>query len=364
MPEVNVSDVNEPVTIVLADADLPDSQTLEQMPEPKPVPKPEPVIKPEPVVKAEPSDDPVAAAENLRRQLADANADRDRTSLALQEESRRRQDAERNAAQNAGRANEAVTAAGQANYDMVISALTAAEAQASQLTADHAKAMTDGDFAAASKIQMEMAKVGGRIDRLETGKIEMDAQRASPTVRTPAPQQQPATTDWNRPWNNAEAETYLRGRTPQTAAWIRQNDKFIHDVKFRNQVAAAHNLAEAKGISVDSDEYFKFVNMSVGVTEQTPEPTPEPEPRPAPKAPVTAAAKTVSRQSPTAAAPPSRTTQGGPPGSPGGASVTLTAEERKLARQMFTKDVIGNEDPEVVYARHKRNLIAEGRIPG
>ena len=292
--------------------------------------------------------------------MAERDTALERSNLAIQEESRRRQDAERMANANAGRANEATIREAQSNYDTIVSSLTAAESQAAHLVSEHAKASADADYAKAAQIQLEMAKVGARIERLEDGKRVLDDQRSREPAR-PAPQQAtaPDQIDWNRPWNSAETETVLRGYTPKTAAWIRQHDKFATSTSFRNQVVAAHQMAVAKEIKPDTDDYFRFVEQQVGISEPDPAPATV-QPAPAPKAPV--AATVTARKSPVPAATPSRTTPNASPGTPGGTPITLTAEERKLARQMFTPDVIGKQDPDVVYAKQKAALIREGKI--
>lgn len=320
-------------------------------------PEPEVIQEPEPgVVATPPSDDPAEAIASLKRQLADKDAVIARERSVALEAQNRQALAERQSAENASRATESATREAASNYDSIVNALSAAETQADSLALSHEKALESGDFKAASKIQLEMGKVAARIDRLEAGKSEMDAQRGKAPVQPttqPRGQEQPAQLDWNRAWSPTEANAFLETRTPRTAAWIKQNDKFVSDPSFRAQVAAADNLAVTKGYARDSDDYFRFVESQVSdrvsYNPKAPTQEPEPAPKPVPK--------------PAVAAPPSRATPGQKPAAPTPTQITLTPEQRQIARSMFSDPKVNlGRNPEVMYAQQLADMIRKGEI--
>jgi hypothetical protein len=82
-------------------------------------------------------------------------------------------------------------------------------------------------------------------------------------------------------------------------------------------------LAERKGIPVESDEYFQFIDEQMGYKTVT-----EPKPNGGSGVPP------VQRQAQTPAAPPARTTFGAPQGK-GGRRVQLSQDQRRAAVQLY-----------------------------
>lgn len=299
------------------------------------------------------ADDPSVGIEDLKRQLAEKASE---AKLNLEDAARaradasaaeaRRQEALRQAEQARAEAQTANAAGAEAAYDSIINGLSAAQQEAEALAAAKAKAMGEGDFEKASKLDIDIAKVGAKIVRLEDGKETIEAERKAPKQQ---PRQQPQPTETDR------REQYIQSKSQATQQWLRAHPEFFTDTKLQGKITSAHGyLVEHKGLRPDTPEYFKEIEIMAGMRKA--------DDAPVAADPVSRAAEPV-RSAPTPAAPVSRTVPSATPGAPGGAKIMLTAEEVQIAKQMFTEDIIGKgEDPLVHYARQKAQLQKEGRV--
>lgn len=300
------------------------------------------------------SDDPQAGIEEMRRQVETANRSAEAANVRAGNESRARADAERRASVAAEETKRANTVAGNSQYDSVVSALSASEREIESIQSQKSAALEKGDYAEDARLAVLMSKLAARIVSLETGKSEIERVRSLPPVQQ-APVAQQAPTN----------ETFLASLPARSADWIRAHPQFFSDQSFHDKVLAAAQFAEnVKGLNHNSDDYFKFIEEESGVVT-----------RAAPAAqPTSAAAVVVTRDSPApqtqpaqrpaapVAAAPSRSVpdMNGRPANP--RSVTLSKEEREIARIMHPKLKPSDPDPEVVYARNKYALQQEGRI--
>ena len=338
---------------------------------------------------AQPSESPEDVVAALRKQLEQSQSDLksererfERESRARREEERRRHDAEAAARTQQTRADQESAQVRNAQYDSVVNALTAAESRAANLAGQKAALMADGKWDDASKLDVQIAEVGADLANLKRGKATLDEERkiapAEPVVATPRTAEQ-------------ERESWI-GRLPaESASWIRQHyDRFWNDQEFRDGVMRAAQEAEGKlGINHRNPKYFQHIEEAVGIRQKeasmpqermpaasentnsvasrevTPRSSPQ-EPQPV-AAPVQPSAAPRTSAAP-ASAPPSRTTPSSSPTTPG-TKITLTPEERAIARATFTKDssdlVKAGMDPEEAYARTKLKIQKEhgGRMP-
>lgn len=204
--------------------------------------------------------DPAVVAEDLKRQLAASEG--------------RYNEAVRQARLNAERARDATAKLETVEQDRsalevqtVSSALRAAESEAEKLQRDYAAAMEAGDWARVAKIQVDIGRVGARLETLEAGKTAMENSRTK--ALRPDPRPEPATAD-------DPIETDLARRTPATAAWMRKHadangkPRFHTDPTFQQKAVGAHSLALGNGLAPDTPEYFDFVERTIGVTTSPP----------------------------------------------------------------------------------------------
>jgi hypothetical protein len=242
----------------------------------------------------------------------------------LEDEKTARADAERRAAEAAESERQARTEKQGTELDLVVNAIATVTQANDQLEDKYASALQAGDFAGAAKINREMTANSAKLERLEAGKSALE-RAPKPTVRVPVD----------------PVEKFTADLTPQSAAWVRAHPEYVRDPKKNAKMLAAHNLVVADDIAADSPEYFEAVERILGI---------KADPAPADPDPMADAAR-PSRKSAPAGAPVTRSGNGG--GSRPNV-VTLTAEEREIARMN------GMTDRE--YAIARESLKKEGRL--
>lgn len=211
--------------------------------------------------------DPEAATAIIRQQLADAN-----TRYQQQLETARRAQAE--TAQVRTQLETAAQDRSALEHSTVANALEAAQARADVLQTDYTAAMEAGDFRKASQLNLEIGRLGARIEQLETGKQALERQRTEnlrPVASTPPPQQS----------EQDRIEADLASRGPEAAAWIRKHadpatgrPRFYTDPAFQSRVIGADSLAVGNGLVRNTPQYFEYIERTVGVA-QTPTTSPQ-----------------------------------------------------------------------------------------
>ncbi len=191
------------------------------------------------------ADDPV---EDLKGQFAAM------TQRATTAESAARQ-ATQQAAEATQRLQQAESTVVSSQLDTVLSGLAAAEAEATSAEQAYVAASEAGDFQAQAKAQRKMSGAEARIQRLQEAKADLE----DAAKRRPDPAQQ-------RQVQRAPAdpvEQFASGMSPRSAAWIRSHPDCVTDTKLNARMLAAHNLALADDIPVDSDEYFERIEAGI-----------------------------------------------------------------------------------------------------
>jgi hypothetical protein len=187
---------------------------------------------------------------------------------------------------------------------------------------DYKAAMEAGDFDKAADAQDRIATAASRIVEAERGKIELETQAKQP--RQPLAQ----------PLFQDHVESVARSMGSQRSAdWVRRHPEHIVGNALSPKVLAAHYNAVDNGMAPDSDEYFAYIDRSLGATRAAP--------------------ATEERERPPTAAPVARDVPQSPSAQRPGI-VRLSASEVATARALD----MSLED----YARHKRALIEEGKI--
>lgn len=155
--------------------------------------------------------------------------------------------------------NEAVQRAYRANTEKDESDRLFIESQAAQAKANadylenaYANAVAQGDHLSAAKIARQMAQAEAQILQLQNGAQQLKEK----------PKDQP------RPLDPVEAlATQL---SPRSAAWVRAHPEYATNPRLTQKMIAAHNLAMADGIPVDSDDYFASVEETLKVAQRAP----------------------------------------------------------------------------------------------
>jgi len=312
------------------------------------------------------SDDPDAGLTELKAQLEKEKENRRLSDERADRESRQRAEAERRAGAANAQVREASTAATSAQHDSIVNALESAKSVLAALKRDYTAAMEAGEFGKAADIQGDMSLAGARQVSLENGKRAIEEQMEAAKKAPPA-RDQPSVTD--------RQEEFLRAIPATSAQWIRAHPQYFSDARFKTKVdAAAAYLEQVEGITYENPDYYTRIEQATGLREKA---------APADGDVSSAAATVTERASPAngtkpaaqkpaqrvvPAAAPSRTVPNSTGNGNGKISVTLSPEERQVARLTLTPEIIGVDpvtklprDPEVVFAQRKQEAIAAGR---
>lgn len=146
--------------------------------------------------------------------------------------------------------------------DTVLSGLAAASAEADSAEREFIAAQEAGDFAASARAQRKMSAAEARIQRLNEAKDDLEE----------AAKRRPADTQTRKPPPPATdpVERFTQGMSARSAAWIKAHPECVTDPKLNARMLAAHNLALADDVAVDSDEYFRRIEEGVKVTKAAP----------------------------------------------------------------------------------------------
>jgi len=260
---------------------------------------------------------------------ADEGIESLRARLQASDIARRQAEERANLAENA-RA-QAGGAVQDANVSFLTSALDGLRQNIEVMQANLTQAYAEQDFAAAARMQTEIARAAQRESQIEAG---LEALKTQPRPQPQAPQQVD------------QVEAVARQLTPNAAAWIRSHPDYITDPSKNANLMSAHYAAMGRGLAGDSPEYIRFVEGHLGL-EEAPRgerrEMAQDRPRAPPAAPVGRANGGVNNPN----------------------VVRLTPDEREMARENFPDEMV--KDPsgklaEKAYARNKLLLVREGRM--
>lgn len=140
-------------------------------------------------------------------------------------------------------------------------ALVAREARKEQARKDLADAWSNGEFEKAAKVQEEIANLAVEVADIKRQKADVERQ-----VKQPPQQRQTQQRE-----DDIDMSVYSNAQRD----WINRNPEYKRDGTVRNRVAAAHYLAEADGVAVDSREYFERMDAAVKPPQQARQRAPE-----------------------------------------------------------------------------------------
>lgn len=241
--------------------------------------------------------------------------------LSLERERQARIEAERRAQQQAAQAHLMTREVEDNQRQMLNSALDMVNNERQMLRAQYADAMAQGNYAMVAEITDRMSDLAAKANVIEQGREAMQNQQKQPAAPQPTYQGDPV-------------DAFASQLTPRSAAWVREHPEFVRDAKLNRKMIAAHELAVADGIDPDTDEYFDYVEKTLGVNRQTEEEAPRQRRAAPPTAPVSRQAMDNSGNRPNV--------------------IRLSAEQREMAEMM-------GMTPEE-YARNMRDLKREGRM--
>lgn len=240
-----------------------------------------------------------------------------------------------------------------AEYASVLTGIAAEESVIERAEAEYAAAMQAADYALAAKAQREMATAASRLDRLQLDKKAIDQQKEA-TRSQPAPERRTAP-------QGVQEQIDAMPVPAEAKVWLRQHPDLVTDPSKNEQLGVLHGyITKVRNIVPFSKEYFDELDTNLGFRK-------EPVISTQPAAP--AAVQPPQRRSMPVTAPVTRdvpTSTGQRQSS--ATSMTLTAEERFIARNAFTDPTgkMTNAEKEKLYAINKAKLARErasGRYP-
>ena len=158
---------------------------------------------------------------------------------ALQQERRARQE-------TGAKLSEEVTTRFSAQETAIESQIMAATAEIDTLEKQQTELMEAGKFAEANKINRLIAAAVNRQSQAEAQKAQFNQYKQAEAAKIEAAKNDP-----------------LAGYSDPAKRWIQKNPAFLNDRKINAKVLAAHNLAVADDIEVDSPEYFNRLDEAI-----------------------------------------------------------------------------------------------------
>ena len=241
----------------------------------------------------------------LRRQLEEANRQVAAEQRRAWEAEQRRQQAEVNA--RAG-----YQTAEQAQYEVILNAIQAAQAESLAAKQDYKQAVVNGDPDGQAEAQEKIATAAAKLVTLEDTRLTFEARVQQQRQQQQIQQQQP-----RQPRNINEYIDMLPDLIPAERQWLKSHSDALTDQ--RKNVALQHHFWEAvqtRGHKRGSEGYFKYLEEALGYREPP---------------------KVQRQRNPTVAAPVSRDAPSGVETSPN--RITLTPEQREAAKISGISDI-------------------------
>ena len=145
--------------------------------------------------------------------------------------------------------------------DTVLSGIAAAEAEALAAEQEYTAAFDSGDGAAMARAHRKIA--GAEARRLRLAEAKDDLEEAA--KRRPVPQPQTHQRPPQRQQTGNPVEDFIRANqlSPRSAAFIRKHPETTSDQRANARMMAAHNMAVADGVEIESDEYFRRIEEGI-----------------------------------------------------------------------------------------------------
>lgn len=174
--------------------------------------------------------DPDKGLEDLKANLARSEAGR--------------LEAERRAHEAAGQVVAAKTEVHDSNLHLVKTAIETVKTSTDSLKGKLRDAMAAGDWDAAAEIQVDISNNSAKLAQLESGQKALES--------APKPVQE-------RYVPSDPVEKFASQLSPRSAAWVRSHPEYVTNPALNQKMMAAHNIAMADGVPVDTDDYFASI---------------------------------------------------------------------------------------------------------
>jgi hypothetical protein len=171
----------------------------------------------------------------------------------LEFERQAREEAEKRANAAIQTANQAQSRVQDSNLHLIASAIDKVKRETDYLKINYREALAAGDYDKAADLQESMSINAAKLLQLQNGKSALEEKLAQPKAQVPASPSDPV-------------ERVASTLSPRSAAWIRAHPQYITDQRLYQQMIGAHNIAVGRGHQLDSDDYFRAVEESLGIS--------------------------------------------------------------------------------------------------
>jgi DNA repair exonuclease SbcCD ATPase subunit len=281
--------------------------------------------------KVEPQEDD---ASDLRRQLDDMKRSKEEGDRRINEEIAARQAAEQRGREREHEASQSKIRAEDAEYDAILNAIGAAESEAESAQRDIAMSSEASDAKGVAEASRRLARAESRLVQLQDGKEAIERAKTAQAAREKAggnTQQQQRVT--NQQPTIEEYINQLPNLLQSQRDWLKAHPDALTDQRKNLRLQGAHVEAEDKGFRPGTAKYFTYLEERLGYQPAESDVDDEQD------EPVTVVS-----------APPSRSGVNAGTGRPSNNKITLTPEQREMAR-------LSGID-ELTYARQLQKLQA------
>lgn len=269
-------------------------------------------------------DEPKPDISALQKQIADLQKAEKIAKDLYEAERKRAEEAERRRHETQTENTRYQEETSQAQYDAIVNALEASKAEAETAERLLERAEFDADAKAKSDAYRRLARAEANITRLEDGKAAYEARLAEAKAR-PKPEV---------PRQDA-FEQAISTMPPLVKDWMRQHPDYMIDQRKNAKIQALHWDVLDEGHAFGTQPYIESMEIKLGMRE-------------APKKAEEHEDEQPQRTTVVTQAPPTRDIPSAGTGKPSSTKVTLTAEEREIARL--------NKITEIEYAKQKLKL--------
>lgn len=308
--------LDQEVDVLLSD-DLPaPAEDIKEDAPPAPKPEPAPKVEDNPLQKQL---DELKKAEALRTQQ-------------LEDERRRAADIERRLAERDQEVTKSRDETAQAQYDAILNALGAAQAEIETAKRDYRTAFTEQDPDKMADANERLARAAERASRLEDGKSAFEVRQEADKARV-------ATRQPEKPQPADQFETAISTLPDAAKKWLRTHPEYVRETRKNAKIQSLHWDVLDEGHEPFSQAYFDSLETHLGMRQKD-DGEADPPPQPA-------------RRSAPVSAPPTREVPNGSSGQRSSARITLTPVQREHAKAAGVDEVTYAKGLQVLEQRKK-----------
>ncbi len=248
----------------------------------------------------------------LKKQLDDLRKANEEQSRRYNDEVTARQAAEQRVRERDQEVSQSKIRAEDAEYDAILNAIGAAEGEAETAQRDIAAATEASDSKAVAEASRRLARAESRLGQLEDGKVAIERAKTAAAARAKEPPKEP------KPQTVEEYINQLPNLMQSQRDWLRSHPDALTDQRKNLRLQGAHVEAEDKGFRPGTDKYFTYLEERLGYKE--------------PEGDDDVDNEDDEPQTRVVSAPPSRSAPSPTTGRPSNTRITLTPEQREIAR--------------------------------